>query len=138
MLLQLFFSFVALTRTHKSIYLQLAPFPSGINMITAQKLLYPDWKDTIVFPPQGSHPQMLLETDKLVVVLVGLRAGQKITPHNAPASVFYILEGSGWMIVNGQRLPVNKGSTVIVPDGGSRGVEAETDLAFLGAQAGKM
>jgi len=81
---------------------------------------------------------MLLETDILVVVIVGLEAGQKISPHNAPASVFHILEGSGWMIVNNERLPVKQGATVIVPDGGSRGVEAETKMVFLGAQAGKM
>ncbi len=81
---------------------------------------------------------MLLETDKLVVVVVGLEAGQKIPPHNAPASVFHFLEGNGWMIANGKRLPIKQGATVIVPDGGSRGVEAETKLVFLGAQAGKM
>ncbi len=107
-------------------------------MITSEKLLYPDWKETVVFSLNGPNPQMLLETDKLVVVVVGLEAGQKISPHNAPASVFHILEGSGWMTVNGERLPIKQGATVIVPDGGSRGVEAETRLVFLGAQAGKM
>ncbi len=106
--------------------------------MTTEKLLFPDWREVVVFSPKGPNPQMLLETDKLVVVLVGLEAGQKISPHNAPASVFHILEGSGWMIVNGERLQVKQGSTVIVPDGGSRGVEAETKLAFLGAQAGRM
>ncbi len=107
-------------------------------MITSQKLLYSDWKEIVAFSPNGPNPQMLLETDKLVVVVVGLEAGQKISPHNAPTSVFHILEGSGWMIVNGERLAVKQGATVIVPDGGSRGVEAETKLVFLGAQAGKM
>ncbi len=107
-------------------------------MISTQKLLFPDWKNVVVFSPNGPSPQMLLETDKLVVVVVGLEAGQKISPHSAPTSVFHILEGSGWMIVNGERLPVKQGATVIVPDGGSRGVEAETKLVFLGAQAGRM
>ncbi len=107
-------------------------------MINNSKQLYPDWKEVVVFSPNGPSPQMLLETDKLVVVVVGLETGQKISPHNAPASVFHILEGSGWMTVNGERLPVKQGATVIVPDGGSRGVEAETKLVFLGAQAGRM
>ena len=107
-------------------------------MNLVQKLLYPSWRDVVVFSPESPKPQMLLETDILVVVVVGLEAGQKISPHSAPASVFHILEGSGWMIVNNERLPVKQGATVIVPDGGSRGVEAETKMVFLGAQAGKM
>ncbi len=106
--------------------------------MSVKELLYPSWKDVAVFSHQGPRPQKLLETDILVVVIVGLEAGQKIEPHNAPASVFHILEGSGWMIVNGERLRVTQGATVIVPDGGSRGVEAETRMVFLGAQAGKM
>ncbi len=106
--------------------------------MSAQKLLYPSWRDSVNFSPKGPIPNKLLETDILVVVAVGLEAHQKIEPHNAPASVFHILEGSGWMTVNGEKLRVTQGATVIVPDGGSRGVEAETKMAFLGAQAGKM
>ena len=92
----------------------------------------------VVFSSGGPKPQKLLETDKLVVVVVGLEAGQKISPHNDPASVFHILEGSGWMTVNNERLPIKQGATVIVPDGGSRGIEAETKMIILGAKAGKM
>ncbi len=107
-------------------------------MTTSQRLLYPSWEDVVVFSSQGPSPHMLLESDKLVVVVVGLEPGQQIAPHKAPTSVFHILEGSGWMTVNGERLPIKKDATIIVPDGGSRGVEAETKLVFLGAQAGRM
>ncbi len=108
------------------------------GILSSSKLFFPSSKDIAVFSPKGPNPQTLLDTDKLVVLVVGLEAGQKISPHNAPASVFHILEGSGWMTVNGERQRVASGTTIIVPDGGSRGVEAETKLVFLGAQAGKM
>jgi quercetin dioxygenase-like cupin family protein len=104
----------------------------------SQKLLYPSWKEIVAFSSSGPVPQMLLETDILVVVLVGMEADQKIAPHSAPAIVFHILEGNGWMIINDNRLAVSPGATVIVPDGGTRAVEAETRMVFLGAQAGKM
>ncbi len=83
-------------------------------------------------------PKKLLDTDILVVVLVGMEAGQKIAPHSAPATVFHILEGTGWFIINNNRLEVSPGATVIVPDGGTRAVEASTKMVFLGAQAGQM
>jgi len=103
-----------------------------------EKLMYPSWKDIVVFSPDGPAPKKLLETDILVVVLVGMMAGQKIAPHSAPATVFHVLEGSGWFIINDNRLAVSPGATVIVPDGGTRAVEAKTKMVFLGAQAGKM
>ena len=77
----------------------------------AQKLLYPSWKDFVVFSAGSPKPQILMETDSLKVVLVGLEGGNKI--------------------------PVRAGATVVVPDGAKRGVEAETKLAFLGVQARK-
>ncbi len=83
-------------------------------------------------------PKRLLDIDKLVVVLVGMEAGQEIAPHAAPATVFHILEGTGWFIINDNRLEVRPGATVIVPDGGTRAVEAKTKMVFLGAQAGQM
>ncbi len=124
-------------RTYKLINPALLPLKK-VTFLSAIKLLYPSWKGITVFSPNGPNPQRLLETDKLVVVIVGLEAKQEISPHNAPASVFHILEGSGWMIVNGEKLRVKQGATIIVPDGGSRAVEAETRMVFLGAQAGKM
>lgn len=98
-------------------------------------MLYSDWREHVVFADDGPKPQKLLETSTFRAVLVGLEPGQRIPPHPAPASAYYILDGTGWMIVDGERLAIRPGATVVVPDGAVRGVEAETRLAFLGAQA---
>ncbi len=101
----------------------------------SQAKLYPNWQEAIVFSADGPQPQKLLETETLTAVLVGLEAGQKLPPHPAPAATYHFLEGSGWMIVDDSRLAVQPGATVVVPDGASRSVEAETQLAFLGMRA---
>ncbi len=101
----------------------------------SQTKLYPNWQEIIVFSAAGPKPQKLLETEALTAVLVGLEAGQKLPPHPAPAATYHFLAGSGWMIVDDSRLAVQAGATVVVPDGASRGVEAETQLAFLGVRA---
>ena len=41
------------------------------------------------------------------------------------------------MIVEGERLPVQAGATVVVPEGATRGVDAKTQLAFLGTHRGE-
>ncbi|MFZ0448734.1 MAG: hypothetical protein WAL98_05775 [Desulfatiglandaceae bacterium] len=41
------------------------------------------------------------------------------------------LEGSGRMIVGDESFAVHAGATGIVPDGARRGIEADTQLAFL-------
>jgi quercetin dioxygenase-like cupin family protein len=97
--------------------------------------LYPDWRDEVVFADDGPKPRKLLETSAFRAVLVGLEPGQRIPPHPAPASAYYILEGTGWMIVDGERLAIRPGAIITMPDGAVRGLEAETRLAFLGTQA---
>jgi quercetin dioxygenase-like cupin family protein len=98
-------------------------------------LLCADWREQVVFAQDGPKPQKLLETTTFRAVLVGLEAGQRIPPHPAPASAYYVLEGTGWMIVDGERLAMRPGTIISMPDGAVRGVEAETRLAFLGTQA---
>jgi quercetin dioxygenase-like cupin family protein len=93
--------------------------------------LISDWRDKIVFAAEGPQPQILTENDKLKVILAGLETGQRIPPHPEAAAVYHILEGTGWMIVDGERLAVGPGATVIMPAGTVRGVEATTRLAFL-------
>lgn len=99
-----------------------------------QTILYPDWKEKVVFSKEGPRPQTLVETDKLKVLVAGLEAGQKIPPHPESLGMYYFLEGTGWIIVNGERLAVASGATVIVPEGATRGIDAETRLAFLAAR----
>lgn len=92
---------------------------------------YPDWKQTVVYDAAGPQPQVLLETETLKVVLVGLMAGQKLPPHPAPAGVYHFLAGTGWMMVDVERVQVSAGATVVVPEHAKRGIEAETQLAFI-------
>lgn len=94
-------------------------------------MLFPDWKDKVVFALEGPQPQILVQNEKLKVIIAGLEAGQKIPPHPEALAVYHFLEGSGWMTVDDERYPVSSGATVITPEGAKRGVEAETKLVFL-------
>ncbi|MDE3088006.1 MAG: cupin domain-containing protein [Chloroflexota bacterium] len=98
------------------------------------QMLYPDWRDKVVFSSDGPKPQTLMDSDKFKVVVGGLEAGQKIPPHPEGESVFHFLEGTGWMNVDGERFAVKPGATVVTPAGAARGIEAETRLAFLAAR----
>ena len=97
--------------------------------------LYPTWQEIVQYDAAGPNPQKIIETNNFRSVMVGLAAGQKIPPHPAPASTYHFFAGTGSMFVNGERFAVQAGATVVVPDGATRSIEAETELAFLGAQA---
>ncbi len=99
------------------------------------QMLYPDWREQIRFSPQGPQREVLFDADNLRVALEGLEAGQRIALHPDGASVFYFLEGNGWITVETERLAVQAGATVVMPAGAKRGIEAETRLAFLVARA---
>jgi len=99
--------------------------------------LVPDWREKVIFSPEGPQPQPLVVSDRLKSVIVGLCPGQKIPVHPAPTAVYHFLEGTGWMVVDGERLQVRAGATVVVPGGTPRGVEAETELTFLGTHGGE-
>ena len=87
--------------------------------------LYPDWKETVVYGADGPEPQILMVDDKVKVILAGLKPGQKIPSHAEAQAMYHFLEGTGWIIVDGE------GATVVMPAGSVRGIEAETQLAFL-------
>ncbi len=95
------------------------------------QLLYPNWREKVVFSDKGVQPQVLFETDKFKTVLGGLEPGQKIPLHPEGAGVYHFLEGTGWMLVGEERLPVQAGATVLSPAGVPRGMEATTRLAFI-------
>ncbi len=97
----------------------------------AQTPFFPDWHAEVVFSDDGPRPTVLLEDQKVKAVMAGLEAGQQIPPHPEGLGVYHFLEGSGWMVIDGERLPVGDGTTIIAPSGASRGIEAETRLAFL-------
>lgn len=94
-------------------------------------IVNPDWKAAVVFSANGPQPQILLENAAAKIILIGLEAGQRIPAHPEALAVYHFLEGSGWMNVDDERIPVTAGTTLITPAGAKRGVEAETRLAFL-------
>ncbi|MEA3335477.1 MAG: cupin domain-containing protein [Chloroflexota bacterium] len=96
-----------------------------------QTKLFPDWKDTIVYGSDGPEPQILVADEKAKIILAGLEPGQTIPDHAEAQAMYHFLEGNGWMIVGGERMPVSAGATVVMPEGAVRGMEAETRLAFL-------
>ncbi len=90
-----------------------------------------NWKEKVVYSAAGPQPQVLLENDQVKVLMGGLQPGQIIPPHPEALGVYHFLEGNGWMRVDDQRLAVGPGATVIAPAGAARGIEAQTQLAFL-------
>ncbi len=94
-------------------------------------ILVPNWQEVVVFSPDGPQPQVLVNTPKFKVIVGGLQAGQRIPPHPEAAATYHFLTGNGWMHVDGERVAVSAGATVITMEGAVRGVEAETQLAFL-------
>lgn len=93
--------------------------------------LYTNWKENIVYGSDGPQPQILLEDEKVKVILGGLEPGQKIPNHAEAQAIYHFLEGNGWMTVDDERMPVIAGSTIVLSAGTVRGMEAETRLAFL-------
>ncbi len=96
-----------------------------------QATLYADWREKVIYSAEGPQPQPLMADEKVKIIVAGLEPGQKIPPHPEAAAMYHFLEGSGWMLVDGERLAVTQGATVVMPAGTVRGVEAETRLAFL-------
>ncbi len=99
----------------------------------SEEMLF-QWQDKVVYSKESPQPCVLIENEKMKVVLVGLEPGQKLPPHPAPVGVYHFLEGKGWMIVDGERYTVSAGVIVVAPEGAKRGVEAETRLAFIGVR----
>ena len=93
--------------------------------------LFFNWQEKLVYAPDGPRPQILFENDKMKVILAGLEVGQMIPEHPEALGIYHILDGEGFMLVNGERLPVAPGMFIITPEGAARGVEATTRLAFL-------
>ncbi len=102
-----------------------------------QKLIYQNWKDFVVYADKGPQPFALVETETYKAVLVGLQPGNTLPPHPEGPAVFHFLEGTGQMILGEDRFAVQAGTTVVVPNGAIRGIEAETQLALLAVRLPK-
>ncbi len=97
--------------------------------------LYSSWKNLVAYSSDGPKHTELMKTDAYNAVIVGLEASQRIAPHPAPEASYHFLDGTGWMIVDGERMPVEQGATLVVPARVPRGIEAETRLAVLASHA---
>jgi mannose-6-phosphate isomerase-like protein (cupin superfamily) len=96
-----------------------------------QTLYFPDWRAKVIFSAPGPQPQVLHEDDKIKVVVVGLEAGGQIPVHPGGAGVYHFLEGAGQMAVGDEVFAVQTGATLLIPDGATRGLLAQTRLAFI-------
>lgn len=96
---------------------------------------FPSWRDIIEYGTDGPAHKELIKTDSYKAVLVGLEAGQKIPPHPALAASYHVLEGNGQMVVDGKRIGIEQGATVVVPEGVARGIEAESRMGLLASHA---
>ena len=92
---------------------------------------YPAWDEIVTYGEDGPGKQVLSQSDTLKYVLVGLGAGQRIPPHPASTTVFHVLEGNGWIIVDGERTPIKARETIVVPADIPRGLEADTRMTLL-------
>jgi quercetin dioxygenase-like cupin family protein len=113
---------------------QWKPFPNSFWSKRMAFKYFPDVKTKVIFSPEGPQPQSLYTEGQLKVITAGLNAGQKIPVHPEGLAVYIFLEGHGWMVVDGQRLEVSPGSTIITQAGAQRGIEAESQLVFIAAR----
>jgi len=94
-------------------------------------IYFPDWRGLIRYSATGPQPTILHEGRGFRALLAGLEPGGRIPSHPERLALYHILEGSGSMTLDGERYALSAGVTVIAPEGGSRGIEAETRLAFI-------
>ncbi len=92
---------------------------------------YPKPLEKVVLSPEGPQPQVLFAEGPVKIIVAGLEAGQKIPVHPEGLGSFHFLEGTGVMIVDGERLPVGPGTVIIAEHGAPRGMEAESVLKFI-------
>lgn len=93
--------------------------------------LYPDWKENVVYGSDGPQPYVLMADEKVKALVAGLESGAKIPEHAEAQALYHFLDGTGWMTVDGERMAVTAGSTIVMSEGAVRGMEAETRLAFM-------
>lgn len=96
-----------------------------------ETLLYPHYQSEVAFGTDGPQPQILVENEKLKVIVAGLKPGQQIPPHPEAMAVYHILEGKGRFTIDEHHYSVSPGAIIITPEGAARGIEAETTLVFM-------
>lgn len=101
---------------------------------TTSEIYFIDIKAKAVFATDGPKPQFLIDTPKFKTLVVGLEAGQQIPLHPGEVAMYHFLEGTGLMTVGEETFAIKPGVTIIVPSGVVRGVNAQTQIIFLGTK----
>ncbi len=99
-------------------------------------IFFPAWRELIRYSAPGPEPTILREDQGFRAILVGLEPGGRIPAHPERLALYHVLEGSGSMTVDADRYALGAGVTVIAPAASSRGIEAETRLAFIAVRVG--
>jgi mannose-6-phosphate isomerase-like protein (cupin superfamily) len=100
----------------------------------SETVYLPNWQDQLDYLNGAVKSETIVESGAFKSLLARLDAGAKIPVHPEGLGVYYFLEGTGWITVDGERFSVGPGTIVITPAGANRGVEAETRLAFLASR----
>jgi quercetin dioxygenase-like cupin family protein len=93
-------------------------------------------KELVKFSDQGHTKNVFFESAKIKAQVMGLEAGQQIPPCRMDHDViFFVIEGEGKIIVDGEEEILKKTSWVFVPkEIESRSLKAETRMAILAIQ----
>ena len=88
------------------------------------------------FSPDGAWSKPLLEASNVRSLLLNLNAGQAVPPCKMSANVlYYIIEGHGYLRVEGEQAELHTGSLVVVPAETIRSIAAEECMRVLAVQA---
>ena len=94
-------------------------------------------KKLIKYSEEGPFKEVFYEAGNIKAQIVCLKASQGIPPCKMDYDVlFYIIEGSGEIIVDNECESLKSGDSVVVPKSAeSRSIKAKTDMVVLGVQA---
>ena len=85
------------------------------------------------FATQKRIRKKLLGSEKLVAEMVCYEPGQATPEHAHPKQdeIFYVVEGSGTMMVNGKEIPLKPTSLILVKDREKHGVRTLPDSRLV-------
>ena len=92
-------------------------------------------REAVNYSKEYPSPNMIFNSAKLRVLVLGLEAGQSIPAHPSAEAFFYVVEGRGLFTVGEEEKEVGAGSLVVAPDGVKRGMKATEKLLVVATQA---
>jgi quercetin dioxygenase-like cupin family protein len=90
----------------------------------------------VKFSPKAHTKYVFFESTKLKAQVMGLEPGQQIPPCKMDHDIiFFVIQGQGKMIVDGQEEAVSESSWIFVPkEKETRSIKAETRMKVLAIQ----